>query len=77
MRVTNYNAKCLMASKSTECTQGTPGDRQTKQIVREKVWWPGIVQQVVTMVKACLPCQSVAGKSLTEPPRPTEMQDKP
>ena len=57
--------------------EGHQGIVQTKQMVREKVWWPGIAQQVETMVKACLPCQSVAGKSTAEPLRPTMMPDRP
>ena len=57
--------------------EGHQGIVRTMQMVREKVWWPGIVEQVETMVKACLPSQSVAGKSPMEPLRPTEMPDKP
>ena len=57
--------------------EGHQGIVRTKQMVREKVWWPGIAHQVETMVKACLPCQSVAGKSTAEPLRPTVMPDKP
>ena len=57
--------------------EGHQGVVRTKQMVREKVWWPGIVNQVETMVKACLPCQSVADKPTAEPLRPTEMPGKP
>lgn len=57
--------------------EGHQGIIRTKQIVREKVWGPGIVSQVETMVKACLPCQSVADKPTAEPLRPTEMPEKP
>lgn len=57
--------------------EGHQGIVRTKQMVREKVWWPGIGQQVATMVKACLPCQSVAAKSTVEPLRPTVMPEKP
>lgn len=46
--------------------EGHQGIVRTKQMVREKVWWPGITHQVETMVKACLPCQSVAGKSAAD-----------
>ncbi|PFX16891.1 uncharacterized protein K02A2.6-like [Stylophora pistillata] len=56
---------------------GHQGIVWTKQMVRERVWWPGITHQVETMVKAYLPCQSVAGKSTAEPLRPTVMPDKP
>ena len=57
--------------------EGHQGILRTKQMVREKVWWPGIVQQVETMVKACIPCQSVADKPKVEPLRPTVMPDRP
>ena len=46
-------------------------------MVREKVWWPGSVHQVETMVEACIPCQPVADKSKAEPLRPTVMSDRP
>ena len=57
--------------------EGHQGIVRTKQMVREKVWWPGIVHQVETMVKACIPCQSVADKPKAEPLRPTVMPDRP
>ena len=57
--------------------EGHQGIVRTKQMVQEKVWWPGIAHQVETMVKACLPCQSVAGKSTAEPLRPTVMPGRP
>ena len=57
--------------------EGHQGIVRTKQMVREKVWWPGIVHQVETMVKACIPCQSVADTSKAEPLRPTVMPDRP
>ena len=48
--------------------EGHQGIVRTKQMVRENVWWPGIVQEVETMIKACIPCQSVADKPKVEPP---------
>ena len=57
--------------------EGHQGIVRTKQKVREKVWWPGIMQQVETMVKVCLPCQSFGGRPTAEPLRPTEMPDRP
>ena len=56
---------------------GHQGTVRTKQMVREKVWWPGIMQQVETMVKVCLPCQSVGGRPTAEPLPPMEMPDRP
>ena len=57
--------------------EGHQGIVRTKQMVREKVWWPGIANQVETMVKACLHFQSDANKSTAEPLRLTMMPDKP
>ena len=57
--------------------EGHQGIVRTKQMVREKVWWPGIAHQVKTMVKAYLTCQSVARKSTAEPLRPTMMPGRP
>ncbi|KAK3738593.1 hypothetical protein QZH41_009884, partial [Actinostola sp. cb2023] len=58
--------------------EGHQGIVRTKQMIREKVWWPGILRQVEAMVKACLPCQSVAvTKSAVEPLRPSVMPAKP
>ena len=57
--------------------EGHQGIVRAKQMVREKVWCPGIVHQVETMVKACIPCQSVADKPKAEPLQLTVMPDRP
>ena len=69
--------RILLQATLSNAHEGHKGIVRTKQMVREKVWWPGIAQQVETMVKACLPCQSVAGKSTAEPLRPAMMPDRP
>ncbi|XP_044166581.1 uncharacterized protein LOC122950642 [Acropora millepora] len=69
--------RILWQATLSNAHEGHQGIVRTKQMVREKVWWPGIAQQVEAMVKACLPCQSVAGKSNAEPLRPTMMPDRP
>ena len=69
--------RILWQATLSNAHEGHQGIVRTKQMVREKVWWPGIAQQVEAMVKACLPCQSVAGKSTAEPLRPTMMPDRP
>ena len=56
--------------------KGTKELRGPKQMVREKVWCSGIVHQVATMVKACIPCQPVADKSKAEPLQLTVMPDR-
>ena len=50
---------------------------RTKQMVREKVWRPGIDHEIETMIKSCLPCQSMAPQAAPELLRPTAMPKKP
>ena len=69
--------RILWQATLSNAHEGHQGIVRTKQMVRENVWWQGIAQQVETMVKACLPCQSFAGKSTAEPLRPTMMPDRP
>jgi len=57
----------LLQATLSNVHEGHQGIAQTKQMVREKVWWPGIVQEVETMVEAYIPCQSVENKSKAEP----------
>lgn len=57
--------------------EGHQGMVRTKQMVRGKVWWPGVDRNIEEMVKACLPCQSVSTKYTAEPLQPTEMPAKP
>lgn len=38
--------------------EGHQGIVKTKQLLREKVWWPGIDRAVETMISHCLPCQA-------------------
>ena len=40
---------------------------KTKALLREKVWWPHIDEDVEAMIKACIPCLSV---SIGVPPEP-------
>ncbi len=73
----HYVAKALRASILKSAHQGHQGIVRTKQMVREKVWWPGIDRKIESMIKSCLPCQSMAPKAAPEPLRPTAMPDKP
>jgi len=51
-----------------------PGIVRTKALARNKVWWPGLSQDIETKCKTCSPCVTVNGsptKYLTMPwPRP-------
>ena len=57
--------------------QGHQGIVRTKQMGREKEWRPGIDHEIETMIKSCLPCQSMAPQAAPELLRPTAMLDKP
>lgn len=51
---------------------------KTKQLIREKVWFPGIDKMVENTVKACIPCQaSYPGPNKREPICPTPLPSGP
>ena len=47
--------------------QGHQGVVKTKQLLWTKTWWPKIDQNVETLIKKCLACQSVALPDPTTP----------
>ena len=49
----------LQSRTITIAHEGHLGMVKTKQLLREKVWFPGIDKQVEHLVKSCLPCQAV------------------
>ena len=53
--------------------EGHQGIVKTKQLLRTKVWWPGIDHQVETLVSQCIPCQAQAPKMTHEPLHMTTM----
>ena len=54
--------------------QGHQGIVKTKQLLRQKVWWPGIDKDVETLIKHCLPCQA---QGATSNPAPLNMTSMP
>ena len=50
--------KCLRQQTLSLAHEGHQGIVRTKQLLRQKVWWPGIDAEAETLVKTCLPCQS-------------------
>jgi hypothetical protein len=50
--------KCLRHQTLSLAHEGHQGIVRTKQLLRQKVWWPGIDAEAETLVKTCLPCQS-------------------
>lgn len=58
--------------------QSHQGIVKTKQLIREKVWFPGIDKQVEEVVRSCIPCQaSYTGLSPREPLCPTPLPPAP
>ena len=46
---------------------------KTKAMLREKVWWPHMDEDVELLIKACIPCLSVATVNSPEPMKSHEM----
>ena len=58
--------------------EGHQGIVKTKQLLREKVWFPKIDQMVETTVEKCIPCQiSTPERSTKEPIKMTELPKSP
>ena len=67
--------KCLR--RQTLAHEGHQGIVRTKQLLRQKVWWPGMDTEAETLIKACVPCQSIMPPSTPEPLYPLRMPSKP
>ncbi len=50
---------------------------RTKQLLRQKVCWPGIDTEAENLIKACLPCQSTMPQPVPEPLHPSTMPSRP
>ena len=57
--------------------QGHLGVVGTKQLLRTKVWWPGIDRDVERYVRTCHGCQIVSDMPKPEPLKPTELPSGP
>ncbi len=49
------------------CHEGHLGVVKSKQLLRSKVWFPGIDKSVEDMISNCLPCQACTRKTVREP----------
>ena len=49
------------------CHEGHLGVVKSKQLLRSKVWFPGIDKSVEDMILNCLPCQACTRKTVREP----------
>lgn len=59
------------------CHEGHLGIVKTKQLLRSKVWFPGIDRRVESEIADCLPCQACVGRKQREPLCMTELPDGP
>ena len=50
---------------------------KTIQILRAKVWFPGMDRRVDEYVQFCIPCQAATPRSAVEPLEPTELSEYP
>ena len=55
---------------------GHQGIVKTKQLLREKVWFPDIDKMVEANVKMCLPCQASTQGTSPEPMKPSPLPEK-
>ena len=46
---------------------------KTKQLLREKVWWPGIDQAIEQLIRTCIACQAQSPRS-TPPPSGAKLE---
>ena len=73
LRANRINIPTFLRNKAVDLAhQGHQGMVKTKQLIRDKVWFPGIDNLVEEKVKNCLSCQASTVKSSPpEPPLPT------
>ena len=57
--------------------EGHQGLVRTKQLLREKVWFPGIDSQAAYLINECLPCQANTPKQMVEPLRMSNLPSSP
>ena len=69
--------KCLRRQTLSLAHEGHQGIVRTKQLLRQKVWWPGMDTEAETLIKECIPCQSTMPPSPPEPLHPSTMPSKP
>ncbi len=50
---------------------------RSKQLLRQKVWWPNIDSEVENVINNCLACQVIGDKQKQIPIQPTKLPDKP
>ena len=57
--------------------EGHQGIVRTKQLMREKVWWPGIDREVESLIRSCISCQAQGPQPSPPPLIMTQMPTRP
>lgn len=57
--------------------EGHQGIVRTKQLLREKVWWPGIDKDVEQLIRSCISCQAQAPQPCPPPLNMSQMPSRP
>ena len=67
----------LREKSVTLAHSGHQGIVKTKQLIREKIWFPGIDKHVEDAVKHCIPCQAAVPDNRRQPLQMTELPPAP
>ena len=77
MRISCYIPPLLTEYVLTELHQTHPGINRMKSLARSYVWWPGIDEDVESLVQTCSPCQEHQNMPQRAPLHPWEHPSKP
>ncbi|XP_028416022.1 uncharacterized protein K02A2.6-like [Dendronephthya gigantea] len=69
--------KCLQLRAVKLAHESHQGIVKTKQLLREKVWYPGIDKDVKTEIDDCIPCQATSQNVTPEPLQMTTLPTAP
>ena len=53
--------------------EGHQGLVKTKQLLRSRIWFPGLDAKVASVINTCVACQAVVPVNAQEPIKPTEL----
>ena len=57
--------------------EGHPGIQKSREIIRRKMWWPGIMKEIDNMVDSCIECKRISARPRPEPMHRHVMPDSP
>ncbi|CAB4038802.1 Transposon Ty3-I Gag-Pol poly [Paramuricea clavata] len=78
LRGTRIIMPCSLREKAIRLAhEGHQGLAKTKQLIREKIWFPRIDKDVETLIRGCIPCQANGTANHPAPLKMTELPPKP